>query len=379
MADIQVQPVRGRRLRNSYLAVPSLVYRDDPAWVPQLRRSARRMMIPRHNPFHHEACVEHYIARDGRKGTALGRVAAVIHPAYVQRYGSRAFFGFFESVPDQRVASALLRTVEGWAAERGTQVVAGPYSYTSTQEVGLLVDGFGTPPALMQPHNPPYYADLLRECGYKTSFESTCYAWEVGQRPDVEDRILAKGDAVARRHGLSVRGVDMRRYDTELESLRRLYNRSFAAHPELTPISRPVFRAQAADLRSIVDPELVRVVQHDGQPVGFVLLVPDLFELLRGGSGRITPGLAARLAVRRDYRVRGIGSAVVVMMGAAPEYVGKGLGRVLAAELVRIGRGGRYPRIDTTWVHEQNRWCLALVGQMQSAPAKRYAVFERVL
>lgn len=379
---VEVRPVRGRRDVTAFAAAPWHVRQDDPVWVPQLRRSMRRGMSPKHNPFHREAHIEHFVVRASRRGIqgpVLGRVAATIHPAYVDKYGPRAFFGLFESVPDERVASELLGAVEGWAADRGMPVVAGPYGYTATQEIGLLVDGFDDPPALMQPHNPAYYADLLRACGYQPAFEMTSYSWRAGERADIEDRLLAAGDKLVARLGLHVRTVDMSRYEEELESLRRVYNRSFADHPELVPISRQVFGVQAADLRPVIDPDLVRVVEKDGQPVGFALLVPDLNEILRGGSGRITPGVMLRLLARRDYHVRGIRSAVVVMVGAAPEYVGKGLGRVIAAELIRIARAGRYATIDTTWVHEQNRWCRALVGQLRSVPVKRYAVFERAL
>jgi GNAT superfamily N-acetyltransferase len=220
---------------------------------------------------------------------------------------------------------------------------------------------------------------LLTACGYAPVFEMNSYSWDVNHRVDLQERILAAGDAILRRHGLTVRTVDMARYDDELENLRLVYNRSFSNHPELVPISRDVFGAQAAELRSIIDPELVRIICKDGETVAFALLVPDLNELLHGGSGRITPRLATRLLVRREYRVRGIRSAVVVMIGAAPEYAGLGLGRLLAAEIARIPRAGRYDVIDTTWVHEQNRWSRAIVRQLRADPNKRYQVFERAL
>ena len=382
MTDVRVTPVRRRWDAAAFAAAAWHIRRDDPAWVPPLRRTVRRAMSPDRNPFHREAHIEHFVARDcrgGDRGQVLGRVAATIHPAYADKYGPRAFFGLFESVPDDTVARALLGEVERWAAERGMPVVAGPYGYTATQEIGLLVEGFASPPALMQPHNPPYYAELLRACGYQQVFELACYSWRAGERPDIEDRLIAAGDQVLARLGLRVRSADMSRYAAELEGLRQIYARSFADHPELVPISPRVFAAQAADIRPLVDPGLVRIVEKAGEPVGFALLLPNLNELLRGGTGRMTPALMLRLLARRGHQVRGIRSAVVVMAGAVPEYEGKGLGRVIAAELVRIARAGRYTAIDTTWVHEQNRWCRALARQLRSAPARRYAIFERAL
>jgi GNAT superfamily N-acetyltransferase len=377
VTNIEVQLVRGWRDVRHYIAAPQAVYHADSTWVPPLRHTIQRTMNPRHNPFHQEAVIDHFVARE--RGRAVGRVAAILQPAYIDRYGPRAFFGFFESVPDKRVAESLLSTVERWAAERGMTTLIGPCSYTTTQEIGLLVDGFDEPTALMQPYNPPYYADLLHACGYQPSFAMSTYTWRIGERTGAEDRLLVRGDEVMRHLGLRVRSGDLRRYDEELEGLRRIYNQSFANHPELVPISRPVFHAQAADLRWIIDPDLIRVVEHDGRPVGFAVLVPNLFDILRGCHGRITPRLALRLASRRNNHIEGIRSAVVVMIGAIPEYFGLGIGRILAAEIVKAGRAGNFDAIHTTWVHEQNRACRAIAQQMRSAPNKRYTVFEKSL
>ena len=377
MTSIEVQPVRGLRDVRQYVAAPQAVYRADPVWVPPLRRTIRRAMSTRHNPFHQEAAVGHFVARE--RGRVVGRIAAIVQPTYVDRYGPRAFFGFFESVPDKRVAEALLCTAECWAAEQGMAAICGPYSYTATQEAGLLVDGFDEPSALMQPYNPPYYADLLHACGYQPAFEMTAYKWRNAECTEVEDRLIAQGDEVMRHLGLHVRPADLRRYDEELEGLRRIYNQAFAHLPELVPISRPVFRAQAAELRQIIDPDLARIVEHEGRAVGFALLAPNLFEILGECGGRVTPRLALRLATRRHNHIAGIRSAVVVMLGAIPEYFGMGIGRVLAAEILKVGRGGHYATIHTTWMHEQNLWCQQIVRQIRSVPSKRYAVFEKAL
>jgi GNAT superfamily N-acetyltransferase len=375
---VEVRAVRGGRERRAYVRVAEPINAGNPAWVAPLRRTTARAMSQRHNPFHREADIEHFVALGrGPNRRALGRVAAVIHPAHMDRHGDRAFFGFFESVRDDEVAAALLGAVEEWAAERGVFRVAGPYSYTATQEIGLLTDGFGQVSALMQPHNPDYYQDLLKACGYERAFDMTCYTWRAGDHPDIEDRLLADGEEVLRRNGLNVRSIRMDRYEQELENLRWIYNRSFAEHPQLAPISRPVFAAQAAELRAIIDPRLALIVERAGCPVAFALLVPDLNQVLKSAGGRISAQLALRLAVRRDRRIRGVDAAVVVMIGALPEFSGAGFGRVLAAQIVQIARGGRYRVIHTTWIHEDNRWSLALARKLRNEPSRRYSVYER--
>jgi GNAT superfamily N-acetyltransferase len=332
-------------------------------------------MSTRRNPFHRHAAVDHLIARD-EHDRVVGRVAATVHHAYVERYGPRAFFGFFESVPDVRVAQALLGAVEEWAARQGMRSVAGPYGYTTTQDVGLLVAGFDRPPTLMQPYNPPYYADLLAACGYTESFRASCYEWRDADRPDRQDLVVDRGHEIGARYGLTVRSVRLDDYTAELDTVRHIYEASFHDHPEHVPIAAGVFRYQVGELRALVDPGLVRIVEHDGRPVAFVTVVPNLFEIL-GRHGRITPGLVRRLAWKRDHHIAGITSAIVVMMGALPEYAGRGIGRVLGAEIVNAARRGGYTSVATTWIHDDNRWCRAIVNQMRLAPVKQYAVLER--
>ena len=339
-----------------------------------MRRSMAELFDARSNPFHREAEIEHFLARDSR-GRCVGRVAGVIHPAYVDKYGPKAFFGFFESQEDDRLARALLASVEGWAAERGFKTVAGPYSYTSSQDVGVLMDGFDTPPALLQAHNPSYYPRLLGESGYRPAFEMYTYTATREAYGHRAPEMLARGAKILGDEGITIRQVDMEKYDQELETIRLLYNVSFAKHPESVPISRPVFRAISADLRPIVDASLVKIIEDNGRPVGFSVTVPNINEILIGRSGRMTPPLL----LRWKSLVAKIRSVVVVMIGVEPGVIGKGVGRCLAAEIVRSAALGRYHSVHTTWIHEKNWASRALLKHLGCAPARRYAVFEKTL
>lgn len=116
-------------------------------------------------PCHREAHIEHFVARDSG-GECVRRISATIHPAHMRRHGPAAFFGHFECNYNARAAQHLLAAVEGWAQERGVAWVHGPCSYAMTQQAGLQVDGFGDPSIVLQPHNPPYYAELRHAAGY---------------------------------------------------------------------------------------------------------------------------------------------------------------------------------------------------------------------
>jgi hypothetical protein len=333
-------------------------------------------MDARKNPLCREVEIANFVAFRG--GIPVGRISASIDSEYVARYGDRAFFGFFESTSDEDVAAALLETAEDWARRRGMTGIVGPFSYSTRDEVGFLVDGYDRPPTLMQPYNPRYYPGLVEAAGYRKRFETACYRWNVDEDRSRQQRLIDRADAVMRAQGVTVRPVRMSRYRDELEILRNLYNDSFAKHPENVPLSGPVFDGMAAEMRPLIDPNIVRIVENGGTPVGFLLMLPDVNEIA-GQSGRLTASTLLRVALRRGGRIPGVDTAVVVLIGAVQTTFGLGIGRILAGEIVRTIMDSGYSSVATTWVHEDNAWCRSLTRQMGTAPEKRHRVYQRGL
>lgn len=374
--SLEVRDVASRTDIKDFVELPWLVYHGDAQWRPVLRRSMRAKMDARKNPLHQEVEIANFVAY--RSGRPVGRISASIDSEYVKRYGDYAFFGHFECVPDDDVAAVLLDAVEGWARRRGMTKMVGPFSYSTREEVGLLISGYDSPPTLMQPYNPMYYPRLIESAGYQKKFDTASYRWDAKCGSEVQQRLIRRADAVMRTQGVTTRPVRMSKFDTELEVLRRLYNDSFARHPENVPLSKAVFEGMAAEMRPLIDPNIVRIVETDRQPVGFLLMLPDINEIV-GRSGRLTPSTLARIAARRNGRIRGIGTAVVVLIGAVETQFGTGIGRILAGEIVKTVTSSGYTSVATTWVHEDNVWSNSLVAQMKTDPAKQHRVYQKVL
>lgn len=341
-----------------------------------LRRVMRAKMNPRRNALHREVEVANFVAYQGER--PVGRISASIDSEYVKRYGDCGFFGHFESTADQDVAGALLESAENWARRRGMDKMVGPYSYSTREEVGLLTEGYDTPPTLMQPYNPQHYLGLVESSGYQKKFDSASYRWDTRAGSAVQSRLVRRADAVMDAQGATVRSVRMNDFGNELETLRVLYNDSFARHPENVPLSKAVFAGMASEMRPLIDPRIVRIVEADGVPVGFLLMLPDVNEIA-GRSGRLTPSMLLRIAAKRGGRIRGVDTAVVVLIGAVETQFGAGIGRILAGEIVRASTASGYSSVATTWVHEDNVWSNSLAAQMKTEPEKRHRVYQKAL
>lgn len=374
---VRVVPVRGRRMTNQFLDMPLRVYADDPRWVPPLKSSARSFMTPHKNPYFAEATIDHFLAIDDQD-TPVGRISASIDHRYVLRYGPVGFFGWFECINDNRVAGHLLDRVERWSAERGMSRVAGPYSYCSTQEFGLLTGGFDTLPAAFQAHNPPYYESLLRRAGYADGYSTDVYEWSTTTSdPGTLENVIARGERARDRYGLTIRHLDPTHWDAEMDRMYELFVASFADNHDVVPISRPVFDAQAKELKQFFDPQLVFFVERAGEPVGFGLLIADANEVLAVANGHLTPKFLLRFKTLRAA----VTGTVVLMIGARPEAVGLGVGRVLGGAIAEIamGRVGNYRSVHSTWIHQQNWQSRSMVAASGAVPRRTYAVLEKEL
>jgi hypothetical protein len=149
---ITVEPVRGRRDLNAFVELPFTLYRDDPHWVPPLRRERRNFL--RHHPFLDFGAVQPFLARRG--GRVVGRIAAVDNPRHNEAHAARdGFFGLFECVDDIAVAQALFDACGKWLAARGLDTMLGPAGYSTNEECGLLVEGFDSPPTVLMPSTRP--------------------------------------------------------------------------------------------------------------------------------------------------------------------------------------------------------------------------------
>ena len=133
-------PVTDGRDLDRFIAFPYDHYRGDPLWVPQLRADVRTLLSPTKNPFFKHAEARYFVGRaDGR---TVGRIAAIRNEAHNRLHGDRVgFYGFFESVNEQDVASALFDAAAEWLRAAGCDTMRGPMNPSINDECGLLVDG----------------------------------------------------------------------------------------------------------------------------------------------------------------------------------------------------------------------------------------------
>ena len=320
-------------------------------WVPPLISERQEFFDPQANPFYEHAEVELFLARR-QSGQVVGTIAAVVNDNHNAVHEERTgFFGIFEVVEDYEVAEALLSTARDWVQKRGMDRLRGPMNLDVNAEIGLLVDGFDSPPVVMMTYNPPYYAELIQRFGFEKAMDLYAYT---GHLQDIVVRFPPKVKRVAeiaqKRYGVSVRKMEMRRFDEEVERIKQVYNNAWSKNWGAVPMTDPEIEHLALALKQIADPDLLFFAEIEGKPVGVSVALPDLCQPLLHMNGRLFPfGWVTFLRHRRK-----INAFRLLIMGVLEEHRLKGIEGLFYLETAKSALANGYEYLEGSWVLETN-------------------------
>jgi GNAT superfamily N-acetyltransferase len=329
------------------------------------------------NPFFEHADAEYFTAE--RDGDVVGRIAAISNRLHNETHGDQVgFFGFFESIEDQAVADALFSAAATWCRTLGHDVLRGPASFSVNDECGLLVDGFETPPALMMPHNPRYYIRLLEQAGFTKAKDLWVYQGGSEERyVPVPERLVKATELIRQRQGISLRSLNMKDFQGEVERIKELYNSAWEKNWGFVPMTEHEIDHLAEQFKPVVIPELVPMAEKDGKLIGFGIALPDLNVIFRKNrSGRLFPMILRLLWALKTRRIR---RARIMLLGVVPAYQGKGVDAMLYHWIwTKSGERGIYWG-EAGWILEDNPAMNAGLEKMTFRVYKTYRLYDRRL
>jgi GNAT superfamily N-acetyltransferase len=368
-AQVAVTFVNTSALLRQFVDVPYRIYHRDPHWVPPLRRDERRRLAPGRYPFFRHADMTLFLARDGDR--VCGRIAAIEDRLYEELRGERiAWFGFFEA-DTAATAQRLLGAVEEWARARGLPIVRGPVNPSLNDSGGLLVDGFESDPYVLMPYNPPSYAGFVEQAGYRKAKD--LFAWSLDLSVPLGRRIELVAARTARRHGVTVRTVNLREFDAELATLQTIYREAWQDNWGFVPPTDAEVRQLAHELKPILDSELLLFAEIEGRPVACAVAIPDVNQVLKKMGGRLFPfGLLHFLNRRRT-----ITQVRALLVGVLPAYRKTGLYPLLIADIHRRAVARGYIRGEMSWTLEDNTAINAGIEAAGGRRSKTYRIYER--
>jgi GNAT superfamily N-acetyltransferase len=370
----QHQP--GKDLKD-FIQVAFEVYRDDPVWVAPLHMEITDRLTPEKNPFFQHAEVALFTA--WKDGKAVGRISAQIDYEHLRIHeDATGFFGFFDTVDDQEVASALIAAAEKWLARRGMTAMRGPFSLSINEETGMLVEGFDSPPTIMSSHHRSYQGALAEGAGLHKAKD--CYGWKYQVVP-APARAQKAWEAINSLPEVRFRSVKPSKLKKEVRDILDVFNDAWRHNWGFVPATDAEAKKMAADLQLILDKQLSFFAEIDGQPVAICVCLPNLNEVISDFGGKLSPVNIGKLIWR--LKIRRPKSARLMLLGIRTELRGKKryapLATAVIAELVRRGLKEGYEWAELGWTLEDNRLINASIQSMGAKIYKRYRIFEKAI
>jgi len=371
MSQVVVQPVTTRRQQRQFVQFPWTLYRDDPHWVPPLRGNLQEMVNFRPHPFYENAAIQTFLAT--RDGEVCGRIGAIENRWHLARYqDARGFFGFFECVDDPEVAHGLLDAACGWLAERGLSKVRGPISPSMNYEVGLLIDGFDSPPTFMMTYNPPYYAELLEGYGFRKTQDLYAYEGQVDMLPRLRARYEHLVEHMIAEYGIRLRSLDTSRFVEDVEDFLTVFNRSLTNTWGFVPMSPNEIRHVSRGLRHLIVPELAVGAEIDGRMIGAVFCLPDFNPRIKAIDGRLFPFGFLRLLWNKEK----IKKVRIISANVLPEYQLQGVGLVLLHGLLPKALEWQLEEAEFSWVLESTSLSRGSLERGGTKRTKTYRLYD---
>ncbi|ANU08777.1 GNAT family N-acetyltransferase [Paraurantiacibacter namhicola] len=381
--EIEIVAVPGKATLDEFIDVSYRLNADDPNWVPPLRSEARELLTPGKNPFHDHARLQYFLARRG--GRAVGRISAHIDEFALAQPPEQGMgpgtgnWGLLEA-EDEGIAKALIAKAEDWLRERGMTRVLAPISLSVWEEPGLLVQGHDHPPTVMMGHDRSQYQPWIEGTGYEKAKSLFTYELDITKKfPPIVQRIIASGE---RNERITIRPIDMANYQRDTAIVIDILNEAWSKNWGFVPFSEREKAYAAKKQKPLIRPDLNMIAELDGEPVAFMMTIPDLNEKLIGMRGKLFPFNWAKLLWwLRKPQVR---TMRVPLMGVKKRLQNSRMASQLAfmmIEQIRQNSVANYgaTRGEIGWILDDNKGMIAIADTLQTQVNREYVIYERSL
>jgi GNAT superfamily N-acetyltransferase len=225
----------------------------------------------------------------------------------------------------------------------------------------------------MMTYNQPYQVQLAEKFGLKKSMDLLAYYIDDTQGvPERIERVVTK---LRERTKITVRPINMRDFDAEVTRVKKVYDQGWAKNWGFVPMDDAEFDHMAHNMRQIVDPRIVLIAEHEGEPIGFTLALPNINQALIKLKGRLFPFGLLKLLWHTKVRDK-IDSVRLVMFGVVPKFQKRGVDAMMFVEVYKRGAAAGYKWAETSWTLETNELMHRSLLEMGARVYKRYRIMD---
>ncbi len=354
MAKYSLKEVLSNKAEKDFLTVPLGIYKDDKNWVRPLDNDIKRIFKPESNELYNNGDAIRWVAYD-EKGCAVGRIAAFYNWSLVERDEVKSGgCGFFESIDEEEVAFMLFDAAVAWLTTKGFQAVDGPINFGSREHFwGLLVDGYH-PPMYNMNYNPAYYQSFFEDYGFQNYFNQHTYIKEVSMKGDLNDMVQEKYRRLTESGEFEFRPITKSDYPHLSDQFREIFNKGWSKFSGVAEMTKEETDSLFKQIRPIMDNRLIFFAYHNGKAIGFVVMVPNIYDIIKHLNGKFN--FWSKLKFLYHLKIKKSCHTVNAMViGVDPDFQGKGIeSGMIEAVRLHLGDSKQYKHIELIWIGDFN-------------------------
>ncbi|MCX6326856.1 MAG: hypothetical protein NT144_09470 [Bacteroidia bacterium] len=348
MGNIVIKEVLTRKDHRDFIFLPEKVHKNEPDWLPPIYMDERELYNKKKNKSYQYADAILLLAY--RDNKPVGRIMGIINNRYNTIHNEKhGRFCFMECFNDREVFHTLITKVEEWARQNGMTMIIGPLGFSDKDPQGFQIEGFEYPQFMTSPNNSPYMPEFVEAEGYKKKVDLVNY---LGKLPDkfplIYEKVLSRVDNNKEYKIIEFQSKkDLKPY---IIGVLGLMNETFMEIYGFVPLNDNEKTDFAARYLPILDPKFIKVIETEGELVGFAIGMPDFSKGIRRANGKLLP-----FGIFKILRESKKSKKLLMMLGGVKKaYRGKGLDVLMGVKILQSGINHKMDMIDSHLVLENN-------------------------
>jgi hypothetical protein len=363
MNSYKIQQVANKAHIKAFSQLPIDLYKNDNQWIRPIDDDIEKVFDSKRNKYFRHGTAIRWIMSDSN-GMVVGRVAAFYDNKNANKGNEQPTggMGFFECINDQIAANTLFDTCKNWLTEQGMEAMDGSINFGDRHENwGILVEGFDYPPNYQMPYSKPYYAELFENYGFEVYFKQLTYYRSVNH-DNIGESVRLKAERIDNNPEYKLVNINKKELAKFAEDFRTVYNAAWANFDGVGQLSKPHSMGLMKQMKPILDERLMVFAYHNDEPVGFLIMMPELNQIFKHVNGKLN--LIGKLKVL--YYKNRVNKALGIVFGVTPSHQGRGLEGAMSMKFANVAFKKEFPYkdIELNWIGDFNPKMMHVVTQM---------------
>lgn len=272
----------GTPAMDEFIDLPWRIYSGQWQWVPPFK-SMLAWELTRQNHFFNHGRMQAFICE--KEGRCVGRVVASVDDTLAE--ADVGHFGYFETIDDIRVTTALLEAACSWLKAEGKKRAHGPVNLNIYNTYRIQTEGFDTAPFIGEPRSPEYYKKHLATLGFAE--EAFWKSWDL--TPTLLEQLYEDLNQGAARFAEPLKDIrlesfDLENFDVECKLTYDVVLESFSHNYGFSSLTEAEWFTQFGSAKnSLFSQASFKAINSKNECVGFYTSFKDMAQVIAQMDG----------------------------------------------------------------------------------------------